>query len=103
MLKRRDSLKSADNDLIKDSKQTIHHNLILFDLITPNGIPNRKLFDYSHISPGTVMSILYIGHTDGGIADSVVDHSVHRHSHAVLGQHLQIAQSVQTIQISVSC
>ena len=77
MLKRRDSLKSADNDLIKDSKQTIHHNLILFDLITPNGIPNRKLFDYSHISPGTVMSILYIGHTDGGIADSVVDHRVH--------------------------
>ena len=34
------------------------------------------------------MSILHVGHTHRGIADSVVDHRVHRHRHRVLGQHL---------------
>ena len=43
-------------------------------------------------SPGAVVSILYIGHADGGIADPVVDHGIHRHRHAVLGQHLDIVK-----------
>ena len=31
-----------------------------------------------------VVGILHVGHTDGGIADPVVDHSIHRHRHTVL-------------------
>ena len=40
--------------------------------------------------PGTWMCILYIGHTDSGIADPVVDHCIHWYCHAVFGQHLFI-------------
>ena len=38
--------------------------------------------------PGAVVSVLHVGDADGGVADSVVDHRVHRHRHAVLRQHL---------------
>ena len=38
--------------------------------------------------PGAVVSVLHVGHTDGGVADPVVDHRVHWHRHAVLGQYL---------------
>ena len=37
---------------------------------------------------GAVVSVLHVGDADGGVADSVVDHRVHRHRHAVLRQHL---------------
>ena len=39
--------------------------------------------------PGAVVSVLHVGHTDGGVADPVVDHRVHWYRHAVLGQNLQ--------------
>ena len=39
--------------------------------------------------PGAVVSVLHVGDADGGVADSVVDHRVHRHRHAVLRQHLR--------------
>ena len=29
------------------------------------------------LKPGAVVSVLHVGHTDGGVADSVVDHRVH--------------------------
>ena len=38
---------------------------------------------------GAVVGVLYIGHTHDGIGHSVVDHRVHGHSHAVLGQKLK--------------
>ena len=37
---------------------------------------------------GAVVGVLHVGHTHRGVADPVVDHRVHRHRHAVLGQHL---------------
>ena len=37
--------------------------------------------------------------TDRGIADSVVDHRIHRHRHRVLGQHLLH----QDISVSFKC
>ena len=39
-------------------------------------------------SPGAVVGVLHVGHTHGGVTDSVVDHRVHRDCHTVLGQHL---------------
>ena len=39
-----------------------------------------------------MMSILYIGNTDSSITDSIVDHRIHGHRHAVLGQHLDIVK-----------
>ena len=47
------------------------------------------------VSPGAVVSVLHVGHTHGGVADPVVDHRVHRHRHAVLGQDLQISLVVR--------
>ena len=38
-----------------------------------------------------MVSVLHVGHTHGGVADPVVDHRVHRHRHAVLGQNLQVS------------
>ena len=38
--------------------------------------------------PGAVVGVLHVGDADGGVADPVVHHRVHRHRHAVLGQHL---------------
>ena len=46
------------------------------------------------VSPGAVVSVLHVGHTHGGVADPVVDHRVHRHRHAVLGQNLPKRLSV---------
>ena len=40
-------------------------------------------------APGAVVSVLHVGDAHGGVADSVVDHRVHRHRHAVLRQHLR--------------
>ena len=39
-------------------------------------------------SPGAVVGVLHVGDADGGVADPVVHHRVHRDRHAVLGQHL---------------
>ena len=36
-----------------------------------------------------MVSVLHVGHTDGGVADPVVDYRVHWYRHAVLGQNLQ--------------
>ena len=46
-------------------------------------IPSHKQF-----SPGAVVGVLHVGDADGGIADPVVHHRVHRDRHTVLGQHL---------------
>ena len=54
------------------------------------------LFFQSWHKPGAGMSVLDIGHTDGGIADPVVHHRVHTHSDAVLGQHLTSVQHDMT-------
>ena len=44
----------------------------------------------ARVPPGAVVSVLHVGHTDRGVTDPVVDHGVHRHGDAVLGQDLQI-------------
>ena len=36
-----------------------------------------------------VVSVLHVGHWDGGIGHAVVDDSIHRHRHRVLGENLQ--------------
>ena len=37
---------------------------------------------------GTVVSVLHVGHTHGGVADPVVDHRIYRDRHTVLGENL---------------
>ena len=42
-----------------------------------------------------MVGVLHVGDADGGVADPVVHHRVHRHRHAVLGQHLRQRDSDQ--------
>lgn len=48
-----------------------------------------------------MVRVLHVGNRDGGIRDAIVDHRVHRHRHAVLGEHLQTHIHTQTICIYV--
>ena len=54
----------------------------------PVGSVRVGKFWHEQCAPGAVVSVLHVGDADGGVADSVVDHRVHRHRHAVLRQHL---------------
>ena len=54
----------------------------------PVGSVRVGKFWHEQCIPGAVVSVLHVGDADGGVADSVVDHRVHRHRHAVLRQHL---------------
>ena len=51
---------------------------------------SRRFVDSCSVAcwPGAGVGVLHVGHADGGVADSVVDHRVHRDRHAVLRQHL---------------
>ena len=41
-----------------------------------------------HFLPCCLAVVTDIAHGSQGLSDVVVDHSIHRHSHGVLGQHL---------------
>ena len=51
--------------------------------------------------PGAVVGVLHVGHAHGGVTDPVVDHRVHRHRHAVLGQDLTETLVMRNIIISI--
>ena len=53
---------------------------LFFEILTP--------YIINIYIPRAGMSVLDVGHADGGVADPVVHHRVHTHGHAVLGQHL---------------
>ena len=42
---------------------------------------------------GAVVSVLHVRHTDDGVGDSIVDHGVHGHCDAVLGEELEREES----------
>lgn len=52
----------------------------LVEVMRAEHVPQRRLRQQAR----AVVSILHVGHRDGGVVDAVVDHGVHRNGHRVL-------------------
>ena len=63
-----------------------------FKNVISSAVPELKFYgsipSHKQFLPGAVVGVLHVGDADGGVADPVVHHRVHRDRHAVLGQHL---------------
>ena len=70
---------------LKVEKEIIIHP-ISDSPLGPQDVPKGGLGQ----EPGAVMCVFHIGHTYGGVTNSVVHHRVNRNCHAVLRQYLNI-------------
>lgn len=61
-------------------------------------VPQGRLCQQS----GGMMGVFHIGYGDGRIGHAVINHSVHRNRHAVLGEHLKKFRGLEVI-LSYNC
>ena len=78
-----------------------------FKNVISSAVPELKFYGsipfYKQFLPGAVVGVLHVGDADGGVADPVVHHRVHRDRDAVLGQHLESRIWVSNKKFPIDC